>query len=110
MANIVVLGGGIGGISAVYGLKERLDDAHNITLIHEVSYFQFVPSNVWAGIGWRNREEITVRLDTYLHENGIHFIPQSVERIDPQNNQLYLLDGTIIHYDGFGEQWNSQPT
>lgn len=99
MANIVVLGGGIGGISAVYGLKERLDDTHNITLIHAVSYFQFVPSNVWAGIGWRNRETITVDLDTYLHQNGIHFIPQSVERIDAQNNQLYLPDGTIIHYD-----------
>ncbi|HAT1880065.1 TPA: NAD(P)/FAD-dependent oxidoreductase [Legionella pneumophila] len=99
MANIVVLGGGIGGISAVYGLKERLDDDHKITLINEVSYFQFVPSNVWAGIGWRNREEITVSLDTYLHENGIHFIPQSVERIDAQNNQLYLLDGANIHYD-----------
>lgn len=51
MANIVVMGGGIGGISAVYGLKERLDDTHKITLIHAVSYFQFVPSNVWVGIG-----------------------------------------------------------
>lgn len=99
MANIVVLGGGIGGISAVYGLKERLDDTHKISLIHAVSYFQFVPSNVWAGIGWRTREAITVDLDTYLHQNGIHFIPQSVERIDAQNNQLYLPDGSIIPYD-----------
>lgn len=52
-----------------------------------------------AGIGWGNREEITVSLDAYLQQDGIHFIPQSVERIDAQNNQLYLPDGTMIHYD-----------
>lgn len=33
MPNIVVLGGGIGGVSAVYGLKERLDNTHNITFL-----------------------------------------------------------------------------
>ncbi len=99
MANIVVLGGGIGGVSAAYGLKEKLGNAHHVTLINSVNYFQFTPSNVWAGVGWRDRDAVTVSLEECLSKKHIDFISQSVNRIDAANNQLHLSDGKTVQYD-----------
>jgi len=51
MANIVVLGGGVGGMSAAYEARDMLGRNHTITLISNLPYFQFTPSNPWVGAG-----------------------------------------------------------
>lgn len=99
MAKIVILGAGIGGISSAYGLKSVLGKNHHITVIHAVDYFQFVPSNVWAGIGWRNRDEVTIPLKSYLNKYSIDFIPHAATTIDPQSNLITINTGDVIEYD-----------
>ncbi|MCW8408113.1 hypothetical protein OQJ13_03910 [Legionella sp. PATHC035] len=58
MAHIIVKGAGIG-VSTVNALRAKLETTHKITLAHEIDSFQFVPSNVWVGKGWRSHEAIT---------------------------------------------------
>ena len=58
MAHIVILGAGTGGMPAAYELRAKLDKTHRITVVNAVDYFQFVPSNPWVAVGWREREEI----------------------------------------------------
>lgn len=53
MSNIVVLGGGIGGLSAAFELKEELGGAHRITLVSDHDVFKFTPSNPWVAVRWR---------------------------------------------------------
>jgi sulfide:quinone oxidoreductase len=55
MAHIVILGAGTGGMPAAYELRAKLDKSHQITVVNAVDYFQFVPSNPWAAVGWRER-------------------------------------------------------
>ena len=62
MAHIVIMGAGTGGMPAAYELREKLDKAHSITVINAVDYFQFVPSNPWVAVGWREREAITFQI------------------------------------------------
>ena len=59
MAHIIILGAGTGGMPAAYELREHLDPKHQITVVNAVDYFQFVPSNPWVAVGWREREAIT---------------------------------------------------
>lgn len=99
MAHIVILGAGIGGMSVAYGLKSTLDKSHKITIIHAVDYFQFVPSNVWVGVGWRNRGAITVLLGEYLKKFGIEFISSPAKQIQPQSNTVTCVNGTEVSYD-----------
>ena len=99
MAKIAIIGAGIGGISSAYGLKSVLGKNHHITVIHEVDYFQFVPSNVWVGVGWRNRDAITIHLKSYLNKYGIDFIPYPAINIDPQLNIITISNGDKIEYD-----------
>ena len=43
MAHIVVLGAGTGGMPAAYELRDELGSEHEITVVNERDYFQFVP-------------------------------------------------------------------
>ena len=59
MAQVVIIGAGIGGMPAAYEMREVLGSDHSVVLISENPYFQFVPSNPWIGVGWRSREDTT---------------------------------------------------
>jgi len=99
MAHIVVLGGGIGGTPCAYELRAELGKEHEVTLINERDYFQFVPSNPWAAVGWRDRPSVTFELRPHLERKGINFIAQRCDSIDPKANRLTLEDGTRVDYD-----------
>ena len=99
MAHIVILGAGIGGLPAAYEAREALGDEHRITVINAEPYFQFVPSNPWVAVGWRNRDDITFPIEPYLKRNKIDFIAQKVDRIDAKGNRLDLADGETVDYD-----------
>ena len=99
MANIVVLGAGIGGVSMAYELKEAVGREHTITLVSNTSYFQFTPSNPWVGVGWRSKEDITVELAPLVAKFGIAFIHQAAKRLHPAESRLELADGRHVDYD-----------
>lgn len=99
MAHIVVLGAGTGGMPAAYELRAELGREHRITVINATDFFQFVPSNPWVAVGWRDREAITMPIRPYLEKKGIEFIPKAVTRIDADNNTLELVDGATVQYD-----------
>jgi sulfide:quinone oxidoreductase len=99
MAHIVILGAGTGGMPAAYELRATLGNGHRITVVNAVDYFQFVPSNPWAAVGWRERKAITFPIRPYLEKKGIDFIAQPVTRIDAEGNALELQDGSRLAYD-----------
>ncbi|HER34146.1 MAG: FAD-dependent oxidoreductase [Halothiobacillaceae bacterium] len=99
MAHIVILGAGIGGLPAAYEAREALGDEHKITVVNAEPYFQFVPSNPWVAVGWRNRDDITFPIEPYLKRKRVEFIAQRVDRIDANGNRLELADGQSVDYD-----------
>ncbi|MCU7852517.1 MAG: NAD(P)/FAD-dependent oxidoreductase [Candidatus Thiodiazotropha sp. (ex Monitilora ramsayi)] len=99
MAHIVVMGAGTGGMPCAYELRMELGREHEITVINEKDYFQFVPSNPWLAVGWRDRSHITFDIRPHLERKGINFIAKRVDKIDPDANQVTLDDGDTIDYD-----------
>ena len=99
MAHIVVLGAGTGGMPAAYELREHLAAQHSITVVNAVDYFQFVPSNPWVAVGWRERSDITFPIRPHLENKGIAFIAQAVKSIDAEGNALELANGERLAYD-----------
>ena len=99
MAHIVILGAGIGGMAAAYELRAALDRSHRVTVVNALEYFQFVPSNPWLAVGWRDREAITFPIRPHLEKKGIDFVAQRVDRIDGEGNALELADGSRLAYD-----------
>ncbi len=99
MAHIVVMGAGIGGMPAAYELRSLLPKEHRVTVVNATSFFQFVPSNPWVAVGWRDREAVTLPIAPYLQKKGIEFIGKPVTAIDPAANRLTLDDGQAVPYD-----------
>jgi len=99
VAHIVILGAGTGGMPAAYELRAMLDSTHKVTVVNALEYFQFVPSNPWVAVGWRDREGITMPIRPALERKGINFVAQRVTRIDAEGSALELLDGSRLGYD-----------
>jgi sulfide:quinone oxidoreductase len=99
MAHIVIVGAGIGGLPAAYEMREALGKEHRVTVVNSTDYFQFVPSNPWIAVGWREREQITLPIAPYLARKGIAFIPHGVTHIDAPANTLTLDGGETLSYD-----------
>ena len=99
MAHIVVLGAGTGGMPAAYELREELGPSHKITVVNERDYFQFVPSNPWIAVGWRDRSDITFPIEKYLNKKNIDFVHARCDNLDAGNNKLELSTGETLEYD-----------
>lgn len=99
MAHIAIIGAGIGGLPAAYDLRNALGREHSITVINATDYFQFVPSNPWIAVGWRQPDQITVPLQKPLARRGIDFIAQSVKRVHAAQNRVELGNGSNLDYD-----------
>jgi sulfide:quinone oxidoreductase len=100
MAHVVILGAGTGGMPCAYEMKAELGKGHEVTVINENDYFQFVPSNPWVAVGWRDRTAITFELEKYLGKKKINFIAARVDKIDAGHNKLELADGKgTVEYD-----------
>ncbi|MFK4753815.1 NAD(P)/FAD-dependent oxidoreductase [Oceanobacter antarcticus] len=99
MARIIVLGAGTGGMAGAYEIRELLGKGHQVTVINEREDFQFVPSNPWIAVRWRERPEISFPIRPYLEKKGIEFIASSVTAIEPDKNSLTLKDGSQQSYD-----------
>ncbi len=99
MAEIVVLGAGLGGTLMAYEMMGKCREEDRVTLVGQGAAYQFVPSNPWVAIGWRKREDIEVNLTEVMRRKKIRFIDQGAKRVHPKENALELNDGTRIPFD-----------
>ncbi len=99
MAHIVILGAGIGGMTMAYEMREQARVEDKVTVISNLPYFQFTPSNPWVGVNWRTRDDITLPAAPYLNRKNIDFIAVGAARVHPERNQVELTDGRIVDYD-----------
>jgi sulfide:quinone oxidoreductase len=99
MAHVVVLGAGTGGLPCAYELKDKLGASHQVTVVNERDYFQFVPSNPWVAVGWRDRGDITFNMGEHLARKGISFIAKRCDKIDAKASTLVMSDGEEVKYD-----------
>jgi len=82
--NIVVLGGGVGGLVASNKLRKKLSKEYQIFLIDRRAQFEFTPSYLWVMTGWRQPNQIMKDLSR-LNRKGINYINAEVTKIDPEN-------------------------
>ncbi len=99
MAHVVILGAGLGGAIQAYELKDTLSKSDTITVISNKPYFQFTPSNPWAGVGWRSKKDVTVELAPVMKKRGIEFICDGATKLLADENKIELESGKVVDYD-----------
>src|SRR5579863_2079042 len=99
MAHIIVLGGGIGGVSVAYELKQAVRKEDRVTLVSNKPFFQFTPSNPWVAVKWRSKDDITIDLSSVLPKHGVGFSAAGAKRVHAAENRIELGDGSSLAYD-----------
>ena len=99
MADICILGAGLGGIPMALEMRRHARAQDRVTVINKSGSYQFVPSNPWVAVGWRKPEDIEVALAPVFKKRGIDLVATAAEKVLPDRNQVRLEDGTTIFYD-----------
>jgi sulfide:quinone oxidoreductase len=99
MAEIVILGAGLGGILMAYEVSELLRAEDRVTVIGKAPSYQFYPSNPWVAIGWRQRQDIEVDLTKVMEKKHIRFVTEGAKRVCPEENRVELNGGGVVAYD-----------
>ncbi|WP_428024504.1 NAD(P)/FAD-dependent oxidoreductase [Arcobacter sp.] len=97
-AKIVIVGGGLAGISTAARLTGRLSNP-DITIIEpNPKSVTYQPGNTFIGAGIYTKEDVLYETKDFLPK-GVNFIAQKAVEFDPTNNNLTLSNGEKISYD-----------
>lgn len=94
---IVVLGGGSGGVVAAANLGRKLGDKHDVILIDKRLDHLFMPAFLFVMVGERQPQDVTRSLKQ-LEKHNVKFVQAEVSGIDP-NLQQVELHNQKIDYD-----------
>jgi len=82
----VILGAGISGHTAATLLKKSLGKKHEVVVISPNSNWNWIPSNIWVGVGAMATEEVTFGLKPIYDKMNIKFIQAKALNIFPEGN------------------------
>lgn len=95
MANILVLGGGFGGVVAAERLAKTLAAEHQITLISRTDRFIFYPALVRLAFGKCEPDDISFDLRKAMLDRRIRFVKAEVAYVEPYARRVTLAHGDV---------------
>jgi sulfide:quinone oxidoreductase len=87
MSKIVVLGAGISGHVAASHLRRKLAKEHEVVVVSPNSNYQWIPSNIWVGIGRMPSKKILFPLAPLYKKKGIDFKQAKAVSFHPEGDQ-----------------------
>jgi sulfide:quinone oxidoreductase len=86
MAKVVVLGAGISGHTAALYLRKNLNKSHQVVMISPNSNYQWVPSNIWVGLGLMTPEQVKFKLAPIYKKTGIDYKQALAVSVHPEGD------------------------
>ena len=96
---LVIVGGGIGGLSTAFDAQHVLRQNVEVTVVADRPVFSFTPSNPWISVGMREPSDIQLPLDKVLAKHKINFVQAKATKLLPAQNKLTLDNGESLEYD-----------
>jgi len=104
MARVVVLGAGISGHTAALTLRRALGKSHEVIVVSPNRYYQWVPSNIWVGIGQMTRKNVIFELSKVYKKQKINFKRALAKSIHPEGDAEQQKPYVTIEYVEEGKQ------
>ncbi|TCD48259.1 FAD/NAD(P)-binding oxidoreductase [Chlorobium sp. N1] len=86
MAKVVVLGAGVSGHTCASFLKKKLGKKHEVVVVTPNSYYQWIPSNIWVGVGQMSIDEVRFQLKKVYDRWGIVYKQAKALEIHPEGD------------------------
>lgn len=83
MANIVVLGAGVSGHTAALHLRRMLGKDHSVTVVTPNRDWNWIPSNIWVGVGDMPASKVLFPLAPVYKKKNINLVQAKATQIWP---------------------------
>jgi sulfide:quinone oxidoreductase len=87
MARLIVLGGGVSGHTAATFAAKWLGSAHEVVVVTPNSKWNWIPSNIWVGVGQMTPEDVTFDLAPVYKKAGITYKQAKAVSIHPNGKE-----------------------
>ncbi|MHA6508003.1 NAD(P)/FAD-dependent oxidoreductase [Tessaracoccus sp. Y1736] len=98
MADVVVLGAGVSGHTAALHLSRLLPSGHTVTVVSPNSQWNWIPSNIWVGVGKMEKKQVVFPLAPVYRKKGIRFIQAKATAIRPEGDETSARPAVDVEY------------
>lgn len=98
MARVVILGAGISGHTAALHLRRLLPKRHEVVVVSPKPDWNWIPSNIWVGVGRMKASEVTFPLAPVYRRKGINFRQARAVALRPEGDQEDTTPAVDIVY------------
>jgi sulfide:quinone oxidoreductase len=99
MKKVLILGGGTAGTMMSAKLRRKLDpDEWSISVVDQDNEHIYQPGLLFIPFGTYRRRDVIKPRSRYIPA-GVQLIQKQIDRIAPEENLVYLADGTSLGYD-----------
>ena len=74
MARTVILGAGVSGHTAALHLRRLLGKEHEVVVVTPNSQWNWIPSNIWVGVGTMPKKDVVFPLAPVYAKQGITYV------------------------------------
>ncbi len=86
MPRIVILGAGISGHTSALILRRKLSKKHEVLVVSPNKNYQWIPSNIWVGIGQMTPSQVKFELEPVYRRQGIVFKQAKATNLYPEGD------------------------
>ncbi len=98
MSRLLILGAGIAGQTAALNAKIRLSSKHEVVVVSPNSKWNWIPSNIWVGVGVMKPEQVTFELAPVYKKTGITYHQAKAISIHPEGDEAISSPFVTIEY------------
>ncbi len=86
MARVVILGAGVSGHTAALHLKRKLGRSHDVVVVTPNSQWNWIPSNIWVGVGRMGQDKVVFPLAPIYRRKGIEYHQAKALAVYPEGD------------------------
>ena len=102
MARVVILGAGVSGHTAALRLRRMLGrrGGHEVVVVSPNANWNWIPSNIWVGVGQMPREKVVFPLAPVYERTGVEFHQARAVALRPEGDEESGQGAVDIEYTG----------
>jgi sulfide:quinone oxidoreductase len=98
MARVLILGAGISGHTAAAYIRRKLRKSHEVIVVSPSEYYQWIPSNIWVGVGRMKVDQVRFSLLPLYKRWGIRFEQAKALEIHPEGDNDSAVPYVTVEY------------
>ncbi len=108
MARLVIMGGGVSGHTAATFARKWLGKEHDVVVVTPNSQWNWIPSNIWVGVGQMKKSDVVFPLAPVYKKAGIDYKQALAKSIHPDGNADSDTPYITIEYTEAGKEGQTE--